>query len=184
MAIKNNDPYTEPSFGLGNRFARVVWAIVCFSLFKYSPRPCHRWRALLLRIFGAKLGRNVHVYRNVKVWAPWNLRVGDNVGIGDGANIYNMDRIEIGNYCVVSQGAHLCGGSHDYNSSNFQLFAKPIVLNDYVWICAEAFISLGVTVPTGAVIGARAVVTRTLNEPWSVYAGNPCRKIGVRRIRR
>ena len=81
---------------------------------------------------------------------------------------------------MVSQGSHLCTGSHDYNSRNFQLIAAPIVLEPSVWVCAEAFISPGVTLPMGAVIAPRTVVTKSLGTPWSVYAGVPARLIGQR----
>lgn len=91
-----------------------------------------------------------------------------------------MDRIEIGDYSVVSQGTHLCGGSHDYNSPNFQLYAKPIVIGAHAWICAEAFVSLGVEVAEGVVVGARSVVTKSITEPWTVHAGHPAHKIGAR----
>lgn len=148
--------------------------------FRYSFRPFHRWRAFLLALFGAKLGRGVHIYPKARVWAPWNLVVGDYVGVADGVNIYNMDTITIGDYCVVSQGVHLCGGSHDYNSASFQLFAKPIMLGKNSWICADAFVGLGVSVAEGVVVGARSVVTKTIDDPWTVYAGHPAVKIKSR----
>ncbi|MBN3788772.1 WcaF family extracellular polysaccharide biosynthesis acetyltransferase [Burkholderia sp. Ac-20353] len=180
MIINGTDPFTEPSFSFGNRLRRQIWNITYAILFRLSPRPCHGWRAFLLRMFGAKLGQHVHVYPNARIWAPWNLEIGSHVGIADGVTIYNMDAIRIGDFCVVSQGAHLCGGSHDYNSANFQLVAAPIVLQPRVWVCAEAFIAPGVTIPRGAVIGARSVVTRSLPDTWAVYAGMPARKIGER----
>ena len=179
--IEENDPCLEPSFVLRHRLRRQLWNVVHALLFRISPRPCHAWRARLLRLFGAQLGKNCHVYPGVKVWAPWNLRLGNFVGVGDGATLYCMDRIEIGDYAVISQGAHLCGGTHDYNSANFQLVIKPIVIGARAWVCAEAFIHPGVVVPEGAVIGARAVVTRSLVTPWAVYAGNPAIQVGKRR---
>ena len=181
MIVQGNQPATEASFTLGNRVARQLWNVVWLLLFRPSPRPLHAWRSTLLRAFGATLGKQCHIYPAVKVWAPWNLRVGDHVGIADGVTLYDMDLIDIGDYAVVSQGAHLCGGTHDYNSANFQLYARPIHVGAHAWICAEAFIAPGVTVPEGAVVGARSVVTRTLAEPWAVYAGNPCRRLGQRR---
>lgn len=182
MLIQGNDPYTQPSFSLKNRLLRTLWWIVYTLFFRCSPRPLHAWRSFILKLFGAKIGKDVHIYPGVKIWAPWNLDIGYKVGIADGVTLYSMNRIQIGNYCVISQGAHLCGGSHDYNSQNFQLFSKPIIIHNYSWICAEAFLSPGVTIPEGAVIGARAVVTKTLYEPWTVYAGNPCKRIKPRKI--
>lgn len=180
MIIQGNDPTVSPSFTLRNRVMRQIWNWAWLLLFRPSPRPCHAWRAALLKIFGARIGEHVHVYPAVHVWAPWNLHIGDRVGVADGVTIYNMDMVTIGDYCVVSQGAHLCGGSHDYQSANFQLIAAPIVLQSHTWVCAEAFIAPGVTVPAGAVIAARSVVTRSPLEAWAVYAGIPARKIGKR----
>lgn len=181
MILQGNDPYREPSFSLGNRLLRVLWGIVYLLFFRISPRPFHVWRVFLLRLFGARIGSGCHIYPSVKVWAPWNLKMGNHSGVGDGANLYCMDKIEIGDYAVISQGVHLCGGTHDYNSVNFQLVARPIVVGAHAWVCAEAFIHPGVVVPEGAVVGARAVVSKSLTDPWAVYAGNPCRQVSIRK---
>ncbi|MET7318959.1 hypothetical protein ABZX83_27055, partial [Streptomyces thermoviolaceus] len=69
MIIDGNDPFTEPSFNLSNRLRRAVWGVAYVLLFRFSPRPLHGWRALLLRSFGAKLGPHVHVYPRVRIWA-------------------------------------------------------------------------------------------------------------------
>jgi len=173
MIIKNNDPFTQPSFSLKNRLVRSVWNLVQSTLFRFSPRTFHGWRSFLLRLFGAKLGVHVHIYSNAKIWAPWNLITGDFVGVADGVTIYNIAPVTIGSHCVVSQGAYLCTGSHDIDSNNFQLVASPIRLGDYSWVCAQAFIGPGVQITEGCVIGARAVVVKSVNEPWTVWAGNP-----------
>jgi len=180
MILQGNDPYRGASFSLGNRLMRVVWGVVYLMLFRFSPRPLHGWRSFLLRLFGAKVGAGCHVYPAVKIWAPWNLVLGSHVGVANGVNLYCMDKISIGDFVVISQGAHLCGGTHDYNSVNFQLLAKPIVVANHVWICAEAFIHPGVSLPEGVVVGARAVVTKSLDQPWAVYAGNPCKQVAIR----
>lgn len=173
MILQGNDPYIQPSFSLTNRIMRGLWGIVWLVFFRPSPRPFHAWRRLLLRIFGARLGKHVNVYPNVKIWAPWSLIIGNRVGVANGVTLYNMAPMLIGDNCVISQGAHLCGGSHDIDSPNFQLLAKPITLENNVWVCAEAFVGPGVAVAEGCVLGARAVVVKSITEPWSVWAGNP-----------
>jgi putative colanic acid biosynthesis acetyltransferase WcaF len=173
MPIQNNDPFTQPSFRLRNRVARFLWGWVWLLLFRPSPRTFHVWRRLLLRLFGAKIGQHVNIYPGVKIWAPWLLHIGNRVGIADGVTLYNMARITIGDNSVISQGAHLCGGTHDVDSPNFQLQAKPITLGHHVWICAEAFVGPGVCVADGCVLGARAVLCRTITSGWTVWAGNP-----------
>lgn len=174
MIIQGNDPYREASFALGSRLRRQLWYLVQASLFRFSLRPLHGWRSFLLRLFGAKLGVGCHVYPGVKIWAPWNLSCGAFVGIADGVTLYSMDLITIGDYAVISQGAHLCTGTHDYNSRNFQLVTRPITIGAHAWVCAEAFLHPGVVLPDGVVIGARSVVTKSVPQAWAVYAGNPC----------
>jgi putative colanic acid biosynthesis acetyltransferase WcaF len=180
MIIQGNDPFTQPSFSLGNRIARTFWGMTWLVFFRPSPRPLHAWRRSLLRAFGAKVGHHVHVHANVRIWAPWQLVIGNRVGIANGVTLYNMGPLVIGNDCVISQGAHLCGGSHDIDSENFQLVADHITLEDEVWVCADAFIGLGVRVAQGCVLGARAVVMKSIDEPWTVWAGNPCRRLKSR----
>src|SRR5262249_10533314 len=89
------DPFLRPSFPLAHRARRQLWNIVALLLFRPSPRPAHAWRAFLLRLFGAQLGTDCHIYPRAEIWAPWNLRRDDTVGIADGAVIYNPS-LEIG----------------------------------------------------------------------------------------
>lgn len=182
MIIKDNNPYIGPSFSLANRFARFAWELTWLLFFRPSPRLFHAWRNALLRIFGASVGQHVHIHPDVRVWAPWKLHVGSFVGIGRGTNIYNMGDISIGDYAVISQGTHLCGGSHDHNASNFQLFSAPISIGPRTWLCADSFVGPGVAIPTGVVVGARSVVVKTIGEPWTVWCGMPARKVGIRNV--
>jgi putative colanic acid biosynthesis acetyltransferase WcaF len=173
MPIQNNDPFTQPSFALSNRIARALWGLVWALFFRTSPRPFHAWRRFLLRSFGATIGQNVNIYPDVKIWAPWSLSVGNRVGIANGVTLYNMAKLTVGDNCVISQGAHLCGGTHDIDSANFQLLAKPITLGNHVWICADVFVGPGVTIADGCVLGARAVLCKSITAEWTLWNGNP-----------
>jgi putative colanic acid biosynthesis acetyltransferase WcaF len=177
--MHNQDTVTGPSFSLKNRLGRLVWAFTSILLFRFSPKPFHAWRSFILRLFGSKIGKGVHVYPGVKIWAPWNLELGDECGIGNDAILYSQGKICIGKRAVISQGAHLCAGTHDYTQVGFPLIMKPIVIEDHVWVAAEAFIHPGVTVGEGSVIGARSVVTKDMPS-WMVCAGFPCKPIKER----
>jgi putative colanic acid biosynthesis acetyltransferase WcaF len=96
--------------------------------------------------------------------------------IGDGAEVYNPSLIEIGDFAVVSQGAYLCGASHDYRRWDFPLISKPITIGKHAWVAARAMVHMGVNVGEGCVIGAASVVTKDM-PAWSVCAGNPCQVI-------
>ncbi|MFD3002775.1 WcaF family extracellular polysaccharide biosynthesis acetyltransferase [Pontibacter toksunensis] len=175
----NQNTHTGASFSLRNRVGRVIWGLVYVLLFRFSPKPLHEWRAFLLRLFGAKVGHGVHVYPKVNIWAPWNLVLKDECGVANGAILYSMGAITIGMQAVVSQGAHLCAGTHDYTKSGFPLVTMPITIGDNAWIAAETFIHPGITIGEGCVIGARAVVTQDM-PAWMVCAGHPCKPIKER----
>jgi putative colanic acid biosynthesis acetyltransferase WcaF len=184
VILQGVDSRTGPSFSLGNRMARGLWGMVWLLAFRPSPRPAHAWRVMLLRLFGARIGQHFHIHSSCRVWAPWQFEAGDHVGVGEGVNFYNMASLIIGHGAVISQGAHLCGGTHDYRSRHFQLVAQAITVGERAWVCTEAFIGPGVSVPEGCVIGARAVLMKTPAEgAWGVYAGNPATFIKQRVLR-
>lgn len=166
-------------FSWRNRLARVAWHSVYILLFRPSPRPLHAWRAFLLRRFGARIAPGCHIYPKAVVWAPWNLVCQEAAGVADGAILYNQALITLGKRSVVSQGSHLCTGTHDYESATFELHAKAISVGDDAWIAAESFVHPGINIGEGAVIGARSVVTKDM-PAWMVCAGHPCKPIKPR----
>jgi len=96
--------------------------------------------------------------------------------LADGAEIYNPSPVEIGDLAIISQGAYLCGASHNYRRWDFPLVSRPIVIGKSAWVAARVIVSMGVKVGEGCVIGAGSVVSKDM-PPWSVCAGNPCRVI-------
>jgi putative colanic acid biosynthesis acetyltransferase WcaF len=173
------DPYLRPAFSKKNQLARLVWNAVHLLLYRPSLRPMFAWRSFLLRCFGATMGPGCHFYPASKVWAPWNLTCDSHVAAADGAEIYNPAPMHFGSHCIVSQGAYLCGATHDYNNAAFPLLAYRMSFGAYAWICARAAVGPGVQVGEGAVLGLGAVATRSL-EPWMVYGGNPAVAVKTR----
>lgn len=163
------------NYPLVEYFYRLMWWFA-YPLFRYSPRIFYGWRKFVLRLFGAKLGRNFNIFPSAKVTFPWKFVAGDNVTIAWGVKIYNLGQIVINDDVVISQNSHLCAGTHDYESINFTLIKSNIVVGSNVWIAADVFIGPDVNIAQGCVIGARAVVIKD-TEPGGVYAGNPCQLI-------
>jgi putative colanic acid biosynthesis acetyltransferase WcaF len=157
---------------------RLAWAITA-PFFRFSPRPLWGWRRLLLRGFGAKVGQGAHVYPSVRISVPWNVSIGDRAAVGDRVILYALGPISIGARATISQGSHLCAGTHDHRDPAMPLLKLPISIADDVWVCADAFIGPGVKIGACSVVGARAVVMRDV-EPGAIMAGNPARKVGVR----
>jgi len=159
---------------------RVIWGMMS-PLFAFSPRPLWGWRRFLLRLAGAKIGRGVHLHPSVQITIPWNITIGDHAGVGDRAILYSLGPITIGPRATISQLAHLCAGTHDWRDPSMPLVKPPIVIGAEAWICADAFIGPGVNIGIGAIVGARAVVTKDV-ALGTIVAGNPIREIGKREI--
>lgn len=170
------------SFPLRNRLRRVVFSAAWKLLAAWTPPQARRWRIWLLRRFGATIAPTSNVYSSARIWLPENLVMHEYATIGPRTTIYSMGQITLGRYSIVSQGAHLCAGTHDIEDSAFQLFARPIKIGERAWIAAEAFIGPGVTIGDGAVVGARACAMRDV-APWTVNSGNPAVFIRDRLIR-
>lgn len=171
---------------LKSKLARAIWNSVYWMVFRMTPDKVgmfEKWRILLLKCFGARIGAETHsIYSTAEIWAPWNLELGDNVALSQHANIYAVDKISIGNNSVISREAFLCTASHDISSPIMELTTAPITIGANCWVCARAMILPGVTIGDGAVVAAGAVVTKDV-EPWTVVGGNPARFIKKRELR-
>ena len=166
----------------GNVARRVLWGLVWTLLFRPTPRPLHRWRAMLLRRFGAKIGQRVRVYQSARIWAPWNLTMEDDSCLGDDVDCYSVGPVHLEQRAVVSQYSFLCTATHDYTRRANPLQVGPIRIGADAWVTARVFIGPGTTVGQGAVVGAGSVVTRNV-EPWSVVSGNPPRFVKYRKVK-
>jgi len=169
------------SHSLGNKAGRTLWGAVWLLLYRPSPKPCHFWRRFLLRLFGAEIGRGAHPHASVKLWAPWNLRMGDHSCLSHHVDCYCVARVTIGAHATVSQYSYLCTASHDIEHPNMALTTAPIVIGEGAWVAADVFVGPGVTIGAGAVVGARSSVFKSV-EPWTVVAGNPAKVIKRREL--
>ena len=154
---------------------RLLWALA-MPFFRLSPRPFWVWRRTMLRVFGASVGQEVHVYPTVRIIVPWNLDLGAGCAVGDCAILYALGPITISARATISQGAHLCAGTHDIDDPARPLLKPPINIGSDAWVCADAFVGPGVTVGEGAIVGARAVAMKDV-PAHAVVVDNPARQI-------
>lgn len=161
---------------------RLVWSIINRTLFRLLITPyLKEVRNALLRMFGAKIAKGVLIYQSVDIWYPWKLEIGRYSCIGSKVNLYNKDKIIIGENVVISQESFLCTASHDYNKTSHDLTTKPIIIKNRVWVASQAFVGMGVTLGEGAIVGARSAVFKDV-EPWTIVGGNPAQFIKKRVI--
>jgi putative colanic acid biosynthesis acetyltransferase WcaF len=167
---------------LANRAGRLLWNVVWLVFCRFSPHPLWGWRRFWLRLFGARIGARALIFPSVKIWAPWNLEMGDHACLGRNVECYSADRITLGAHALVSQYSYLCAASHDHERPRLPLVTAPISIGASAWVAADAFVGPGVTVGEGAVVGARACVMKDV-EAWTVVGGNPARFLKRREIR-
>ncbi|MDO3693626.1 putative colanic acid biosynthesis acetyltransferase [Wenyingzhuangia sp. chi5] len=178
-----NNTTTRHKFSFKNKIKRALWGVVYIFLFKpFKLRVFKKWRVFILRLFGAQISWNAMVNSSVKIWAPWNLKMGAYSCLGPKVDCYNQGMIKIGSDVTISQKTYLCASSHDFTSLNHELFLAPIIIEDKVWVAADAFIGPGVTIKQGSVIGARSAVFKNVEE-WTVIGGNPAKFIKKRELK-
>ena len=174
----------EPNpYRLSERLARIVWQGVYFLFYRYIPRIFNWWHRIILRLFGAKVGRGVIIHPSAEILFPWQVILHDHCVVGAKVKLYSIGTIQIGEHSVISQHAHLCAGTHDYADPLMPLIRSNICIGSGCWICTEAFIGPSVEIGDRTIVGARAVVVSNLPSGM-VCAGNPCRPIKPRIMRK
>ncbi|HQW05911.1 MAG: colanic acid biosynthesis acetyltransferase WcaF [Flavobacteriales bacterium] len=151
---------------------RMLWYFMNALFFINPAFPFRSPKPFLLRLFGAKVGKGVVIHPGVNIKFPWRLSIGDHSWIGQRVWLDNLDQLTIGNNVVISQGALIIQGSHDYKRIDYPTYSKPVVLEDGSWIGAGAIVTLGITVRSHAVLAVGSVATKDL-EAYTIYQGNP-----------
>ena len=167
---------------LKNLAARFLWQAAWAAGASWTPRyVLNGWRRLLLRMFGAKVGKGCRLTSSMEVWTPSRLFMGRSVWIDRNVYLYDVERITIGDNAIVSDGAFICTAGHDITKSDFPLTVAPVEIGAGAWVAARAIVLPGVKIGEGAVVAAGAVVSKDV-EPWTVVAGNPARPVKKREV--
>jgi putative colanic acid biosynthesis acetyltransferase WcaF len=162
-----------------NAFVVQLWWIVQGTFFRMSPQFLYGFRNFLLRLFGAKIGKKVIIRPTARITYPWKVSIGDYSWIGDDVVLYSLGEIEIGKNVVISQKSYICTASHDYLQSDFPIFAKKSTIEDECWLATDVFVSPGITIGEGSVIGSRSSVYKDIPSN-KVCIGSPAKIIRER----
>ncbi|HVE71688.1 MAG TPA: acyltransferase [Thermoanaerobaculia bacterium] len=165
-----------------------------------------RWRAALLRLRGAKIGPKTTLRTTVSIRRPWcialgtrvdvehgvylkivsddaSLSAGDYVFIGAGSEIDVAQAVTIGAHSLIApqvfitDHTHLAEAGRRINQQGTRV--APVVIGEDAWIGTRAVILPGVSIGDGAIVGAGAVVTRSVPAN-AIVAGVPAKIIGTR----
>jgi putative colanic acid biosynthesis acetyltransferase WcaF len=152
----------------------MLWWLLQAVIFPITLHNASGIRAALLRLFGAKIGKEVLIRPTARFTYPWKVEIGDYSWIGDDVVFYSLEHIRVGAHCIVSQKSYLCTGSHDIHDVTFQLQVAPIQIEHGAWVATDCFIAPGVTIGANAVIGARSSVFADM-PAGQVCFGSPCK---------
>lgn len=157
----------------------MLWYVANAVVLQSWLVPVSWPKRVLLRLFGANVGRGVALKPRVNVKYPWHLQLGDDVWIGEGVWIDNLADVVIGSNACISQGAYLLTGNHDYRDPHFGLDVKPIEIGSGAWIAARAVVGPGVTMGNESVLLTGSILLSDA-ESNGVYRGNPATRVRFR----
>lgn len=170
-------------FSMKIKILKKMWYIIWVLTISWLPKAgLNGWIRFVYRLFGAQMKPTSVVHPTANIYMPWNLKMGSFSTIASHVNILNAAPVIIGQNCVISERAYICCASHNIYSNAHEQINAPVVMNDRSWVCAEAFVGMGVTIGEGAVVGARASVFKDV-EPWTVVGGNPAKFIKKREFK-
>ena len=173
--------FDKGEFHVGASGIKVyLWYFTSMLFFKSGLVPFSNILVIILKAFGAKIGKDVRIKPYVHIRYPWKLTLGDHSWLAD-CYIENLDQVTIGKNVCVSQQAMLMTGNHNYNSKSFDLVTKPIILEDGVWLCARSTVLPGVTAHSHSVLAAGSTISKNM-EAYSIYQGTPALKIRDRTL--
>jgi putative colanic acid biosynthesis acetyltransferase WcaF len=177
----NLKKYDNSWYKPGPSWKIVLWMIVSFAFFNHSLAVLSAFKCMLLRLFGAKVGKGVVLKPSVNIKYPWFLKIQDNVWIGENVWIDNLAPVNIGSNVCISQGAMLLTGNHNYKKDTFDLTVNKIIIEDGVWLGAKSVVCPGITCKTHSVLSVASVATKNLDS-FFIYTGNPAVKVRERVI--
>ena len=134
----------------------------------------------LLRLAGAKIGRNVKLSSSLKVYGAGSLEIGDNTWVGYQTLIAASSSVVIGANCDIAPRVYIGTGTHMIDVNADHVAAKDmsmdVKIGDGCWLCANSTILPGSTIGRKCVVAAGAVLTSPFSEDMILIAGVPAVK--------
>ena len=148
-----------------------------------GPMPGHRLRRAYYRhVLGWEIGARTHIHTGLQLWGGrGRVRIGDRSTIQIGCLFVGvgMSDLTIGSDVAIAYRTTIILGGHDIRDPDFGMLISPVVIEDHVFVGANAMILGGVTLGEGCVVGAGAVVGKSV-PPYAVVTGNPAKVVAER----
>jgi acetyltransferase-like isoleucine patch superfamily enzyme len=163
------------------RFKAIFEETALFLIQIPAALPSHSFRKLVYWLLGIKIGRNSFIHQGLTLYTLGGISVGEGTIIGEKATLDGRGQLHIGNHVDIASEVMIYTSQHQINAPDFGAQNAEVTIEDYVFVGPRAIILPGVTVGKGAVIGAGAVVTKTVL-PGAIVGGVPAREIGKRTL--
>ncbi|SJZ99176.1 maltose O-acetyltransferase [Sediminibacterium ginsengisoli] len=123
-----------------------------------------------------KSGLNVFIMQPVCLEGMEFIELEEFVSIAAFVHMWGHGGIKIGNRVMIGSHTAISTITHDYSQEIMYdtVIAKPVIIEDDVWIGSHAVIMPGVTLGKGCVIGAGSVVTKDV-PPGAIVTGVPAK---------
>lgn len=155
-------------------------------------------------------GQNVIIGKTVRIRKPHLVSLGDNVIIDDftyipcGLEVGNYSHIgasnsfiggqgfvSIGSFVNIAPSCQIVTGTNDYRGGGLvgpaipkefsgEPIIDPIIIGDFALLACQTIVMPGCILPEGLATGAFSLVKNIKYESWRLYAGIPCKEIGIR----
>jgi len=136
---------------------------------------------------GIRIGKNVYIGRNTILSCKGgNIFLGDYSNISANCTLLSETQVEIGQYTFLAGHCYLvAGGNHRFDRTDIPMMMQPSIdkggirILDDCWLGASVVVLDGVSIGKGCVIGAGAVVNKSIHD-YFIAVGVPAKRIGQR----
>jgi acetyltransferase-like isoleucine patch superfamily enzyme len=173
--MKQKDVFLVENFD----YATKVFDFLVFLLPPILRRPI--WKLVF-----KEFGKNVMIGEQSHFHYPWKIKIGSNVSIGRGCQIYPSYQfkdafVQIDDDVMIAPNLCIFGAGHPVDDPLAKHIASTVHIKRDAYIGGNVTIRYGVTIGEGAIIAAGAVVVKDVN-PGDIVGGNPARVIRSRSV--
>ena len=164
------------------RINAIILEFEVFVLHVVGFVPFHFVRRFFYRLAGMRIGKGSTLHMGARFYNPCNIEIGEDSIIGEDTVLDGRDKLVIGSHVDIASEVMIYNSQHNVRDPNFRAICAPVVIENYVFIGPRTIILPGVTIKSGAVVGAGAVVAKDVEENV-IVGGVPAKQIGQRGVK-
>lgn len=165
------------------RFFSVLYELVYLFMNSFVAHiPIWIVRKSFYILFGMKIDRGSRILMGTVVTKPWKISIGKNSIVNEKCHLQSGEKIIIGDNVTIAAYSKIITGSHDLNADDFHYIESPVTIEDNVAVFTDSIVLPGAYLEKGSAFAAKSVIKKGVYKSNTIYAGNPAKKIGVRRI--